>query len=182
MLNLRLPAPFSRASSSVATRPQLQRPLPASRTVVTSSSVLSGLQLGQQSELSIVVAPSNGMRVTMMRHGNKVKHLGRPADQRKALIRGLVTQLLTHGAIRTTKIKAKVIRPFAEHMITLAKQGTLHARRQAMAFVYDKTLVGRLFEGVQERYGERNGGYTRIKTEPFLRRGDAAEMAIIELV
>ncbi|MEW5298960.1 MAG: hypothetical protein WDW38_004875 [Sanguina aurantia] len=117
-----------------------------------------------------------------MRHGNKVKHLGRPADQRKALIRTLVTQLIQHGAIRTTKVKAKVIRKYVDHMITLAKENTLHARRQALGFIFNPTLVKQLFDGVAERYADRQGGYTRIKTEPLLRRGDAAEMAVIELL
>lgn len=149
---------------------------------VSSAAVLSGMQCSELSEFSLA-APSNGsLRVTMMRHGNKVKHLGRPQDQRKALIRNLVTELIRHGQIRTTKVKAKVIQPFAEHMITLAKDGSLHARRQALAFIYDKELVKALFQGVPERFSDRNGGYTRIKPEPFLRRGDAAEMAVIELL
>jgi len=128
------------------------------------------------------------MKWTMMRHGNKVKHLGRPADQRKALIRSLVTEVLRHGAITTTKTKAKVIRKYVDHMISLAKDGSLHARRQAMSFVYDKALVSALFEGVPGRYGERDGGYTRIKRPNvedrtiYRRRGDGVEMAVIELV
>lgn len=117
-----------------------------------------------------------------MRHGNKLNRLGRPADQRKALLRALVTELLRHGQIRTTKVKAKVMRKWVDKMITLAKDGSLHARRQAMGFVYDKELVRNIFEAAPERYGERSGGYTRIKTEPLPRRGDAAEMAVIELV
>ena len=67
-------------------------------------------------------------------------------------------------------------------MITLAKDGSLHARRQALGFIYDPVLVQRLFEGVKERYGDRNGGYTRVKAEPFTRRRDNTEMAVIELV
>lgn len=122
------------------------------------------------------------MKWTMMRHGNKVKHLGRPADQRKALIRSLVTETLRHGQIRTTKVKAKVIKSYVDKMITLAKDGSLHARRQALAFVFDKELVASLFAAAPERYAERNGGYTRVKPEPYLRRGDATEMAVIELV
>mmetsp|Transcript_14591 Transcript_14591/g.14680 ORF Transcript_14591/g.14680 Transcript_14591/m.14680 type:complete len:179 (+) Transcript_14591:21-557(+) len=178
MLSLRAPAPFTRAMP-ISTRPQR---IAVARPLVSSNIVLSGLPVSEQCEAPLV-APNNGsMRFTMMRHGNRVKHLGRPADQRKALIRGLVTQLIQYGQIHTTKVKAKAIRPFVEHMITLAKDGSLHARRQALAFIYDKELVGRLFEGAKERYGDRNGGYTRIKTDPFLRRGDAAEMATIELV
>lgn len=151
------------------------------------------------------------MKFTMMRHGNKVKHLGRPDDQRRALIRSLVTEVIRHGQIRTTKVrrraplsvplpsprclpscspglpsspqvKAKVIRKYVDHMITLAKNGSLHARRQALSFLYDDSLVINLFTQAPERYKERNGGYCRVKAEPFLRRGDATEMAVIELV
>jgi len=121
-------------------------------------------------------------RLSLMRHGDRVKHLGRPADQRKALVRALVTEVLRHGQIRTTKVKAKVARAYVDKMITLAKDGSLHARRRALAFVYDKDLVGNLFSAAQERYGAREGGYTRIKPEPYLRRGDATEMAVLELV
>eukprot|EP00199_Chlamydomonas_sp_CCMP681_P003388 CAMPEP_0119102630 /NCGR_PEP_ID=MMETSP1180-20130426/1312_1 /TAXON_ID=3052 ORGANISM="Chlamydomonas cf sp, Strain CCMP681" /NCGR_SAMPLE_ID=MMETSP1180 /ASSEMBLY_ACC=CAM_ASM_000741 /LENGTH=177 /DNA_ID=CAMNT_0007086949 /DNA_START=30 /DNA_END=563 /DNA_ORIENTATION=- len=177
MLSLRT-QPFRAVGAARTQRVAVQRP------VVSSSAALSGLQVADRCDCSQLAAPSNGsiMRTTMMRHGNKVKHLGRPADQRKALLRGLVTELIRHGAIRTTKIKAKVMQPFAEHIITLAKNGSVHARRQALAYVFDKELVQRLFESVQERYGDRQGGYTRVKPEPFLRRGDAAEMAVIELV
>uniref|UniRef100_A0A7S0RZZ8 Large ribosomal subunit protein bL17c n=1 Tax=Chlamydomonas leiostraca TaxID=1034604 RepID=A0A7S0RZZ8_9CHLO len=173
MLSLRVPAPFRAAA---ATRPQR---IAVARPVVTST-IFSGVPVSE----APLSGPSNGsmQRFTMMRHGNRVNRLGRPADQRKALIRTLVTQLIQHGQIRTTKVKAKVIRPFAEHMITLAKDGSLHARRQALAFIFDKELVQRLFDGAKERYADRQGGYTRIKAEPLLRRGDAAEMATIELV
>ncbi len=116
-----------------------------------------------------------------MRHQLRVPKLGRPADQRKALLRGLTTQLIREGRVTTTKAKAKAIRDEAEKMITLAKDGSLSARRKAIGFIYDKQLVHALFDKAQERYGERNGGYTRIvRTVP--RRGDNAEMAIIELV
>ncbi|PNH05908.1 50S ribosomal protein L17 [Tetrabaena socialis] len=145
---------------------------------VSISSAQTSSFLGEAS----LAAPSAGMKWTMMRHGCRVKHLGRPADQRKALIRSLVTEVIRHGAIRTTKVKAMVIRKYVDHMITLAKDGSLHARRQAMAFLFDKDLVVNLFENAPERYAERPGGYTRVKTEPVLRRGDACEMAVIELV
>jgi large subunit ribosomal protein L17 len=116
-----------------------------------------------------------------MRHGDRLKKLNRPADQRKALIRALTTELLRHGRIKTTVVRAKVVRQFADRMITLAKDGSLAARRRALGFVYDKQLVHALFEAAPERYGARNGGYTRvIRTDP--RRGDNAEMAFIELV
>lgn len=134
--------------------------------------------------MRVATTADNGSidRATLMRHGDRVKHLGRPADQRKALIRALVTEVLRHGQIRTTKVKAKVARAYVDKMITLAKDGSLHARRRALAFVYDKELVANLFSAAQERYGSREGGYTRVKAEPYLRRGDATEMAVLELV
>ena len=82
----------------------------------------------------------------------------------------------------TNQVKAKVIRKYVDKMITLAKDGSLHARRQALGFVFDKELVANLFTAVPERYADRAGGYTRVKAEPYLRRGDATEMALIELV
>jgi large subunit ribosomal protein L17 len=116
-----------------------------------------------------------------MRHRCRVPQLGKPADQRKALMRALTTELIRHGRITTTKVRAKAIRAEVEKMITLAKDGSLSARRQALGYIYDKQLVHALFEGAQDRYGDRNGGYTRVlRTVP--RRGDNAEMAIIELV
>lgn len=116
-----------------------------------------------------------------MRHGRRINLLGKPADQRKALLRALTTQLLRHGRIQTTKVRAKAVRSEADKIITLAKEGTLAARRQAMGYLYDKQLVHALFEQVGERYGNRQGGYTRI-LRTVRRRGDNAEMAIIELV
>ena len=116
-----------------------------------------------------------------MRHQLRVPQLGRPADQRKALLRGLTTQLIREGRVTTTKARAKALREEVERMITLAKDGSLSSRRRAIGFIYDKKLVHSLFERAQERYGDRQGGYTRIvRTVP--RRGDNAEMAIIELV
>ncbi|HEY9609341.1 50S ribosomal protein L17 [Allocoleopsis sp.] len=116
-----------------------------------------------------------------MRHRCRVPQLGKPADQRKALLRSLATELIRHGRITTTKVRAKAVRAEVEKMITLAKNGSLASRRQALGYIYDKQLVHSLFEGVKERYSDRNGGYTRIlRTVP--RRGDNAEMAIIELV
>jgi large subunit ribosomal protein L17 len=115
-----------------------------------------------------------------MRHRCRVHQLSKPADQRKALLRALTTELIRHGRITTTKARAKAVRSEAEHMITLAKEGSLSARRRALGYIYDKQLVHALFENAKERYGSRNGGYTRIiRTVP--RRGDSAEMAIIEL-
>lgn len=106
--------------------------------------------------------------------------LGKPADQRKALLRALTTELIRNGRITTTKVRAKAVRSEAEKMITLAKDGSLSARRQAMGYIYDKQLVHALFEQAQERYGTREGGYTRI-LRTVSRRGDNADMAIIEL-
>lgn len=115
-----------------------------------------------------------------MRHRRRIPQLGKPADQRRALLRALTTELIRHGRITTTKVRAKAVRSEAERMITLAKDGSLAARREALGYLYDKQLVHALFEGAKERYGDRNGGYTRIQ-RTVSRRGDNAEMAIIEL-
>lgn len=115
-----------------------------------------------------------------MRHRCQVPQLGKPADQRRALLRSLTTELIRHGRITTTKARAKVVRSEADRMITLAKDGSLAARRQAIGYLYDKQLVHALFEQVPARYGDRQGGYTRI-LRTVSRRGDNAEMAIIEL-
>ncbi|KAL5218199.1 hypothetical protein ABZP36_018883 [Zizania latifolia] len=120
-------------------------------------------------------------RVVAMRHGRRVPKLNRPPDQRKALLRGLTTQLLKHGRIKTTRPRAKAMRKYVEKMITLAKDGSLHKRRQALAYIYEKHIVHALFAEVADRYGERQGGYTRI-IPTFPRRGDNAPMAYIELV
>ena len=125
------------------------------------------------------------------------RKLGRTSSQRKAMLRDLTTDLLINESIVTTAARAKEIRKTVEKMITLGKRGDLHARRQAAAFVRNEiasenfdeatekyssqTALQKLFDEIAPRYAERNGGYTRIlKTEP--RRGDAAPMAIIELV
>ena len=116
-----------------------------------------------------------------MRHQRRIPQLSRPADQRKALLRGLTTQLIREGRVTTTKARAKALRNETERMITLAKDGSLASRRRAIGYVFDKQLVHALFEKAQERYGDREGGYTRIvRTTP--RRGDNSEMAIVELV
>ena len=116
-----------------------------------------------------------------MRHRCHVKKLGKPADQRRALLRALTTELIRHGRITTTTVRAKVVRSEAEKMITLAKDGSLAARRQALGYIYDKQLVHALFEQAPSRYGNRAGGYTRImQTMP--RRGDNAQMSVIELL
>ncbi|MFP4100524.1 50S ribosomal protein L17 [Coleofasciculus sp.] len=116
-----------------------------------------------------------------MRHRRRVPKLGKPADQRRALLRSLATELIRHGRITTTKTRAQAVRSQVEKMITLAKDGSLASRRQALGYLYDKQLVHALFEGASDRYGNRNGGYTRV-LRTLRRRGDNAEMAIIELV
>ncbi|KAG6466185.1 50S ribosomal protein L17, chloroplastic [Zingiber officinale] len=122
-----------------------------------------------------------GSKFYAMRHGRRVPKLNRPPDQRRALLRGLTTQLLKHGRIKTTRARASAMRKFVDKMITLAKDGSLHKRRQALGFIYEKQIVHALFAEVPDRYGDRNGGYTRIiRTLP--RRGDNAPMAYIELV
>lgn len=109
------------------------------------------------------------------------RKLGRPTDQRKAMLRNLVTSFLKHGKIETTETRAKETKNLAEKMITLAKRGDLHARRQVLAFVTEEEVVNKLFDEIAPKYTERNGGYTRIlKMGP--RRGDAAEMVLLELV
>ncbi|MGG5463052.1 50S ribosomal protein L17 [Clostridium sp. B9] len=109
------------------------------------------------------------------------RKLGRPTDQRKAMLRNLVTSFLKHGKIETTETRAKEARSLAEKMITLAKRGDLHARRQVLAFVTEEEVVKNLFDNVAPKYAERNGGYTRMyKVGP--RRGDGAEVVILELV
>ncbi len=110
-----------------------------------------------------------------------LRKLGRETAHRKAMLRNLTTSLLREGRIETTVTRAKETRRMAERMITLGKRGDLHARRQALAYIYDEDVVTKLFTEIAPNYKERNGGYTRIlKKGP--RRGDASEMAIIELV
>ena len=109
------------------------------------------------------------------------RKLGRATDHRIATLRNLVTSLLENGKIETTLPKAKEVRCMAEKMITLGKTNTLHTRRQALAYITKEDVVTKLFTELAPKYADRNGGYTRIlKLGP--RRGDAAEMSIIELV
>jgi len=109
------------------------------------------------------------------------RKLGRASDHRDAMLRNLVTSLLENGKIETTVEKAKETRCMAEKMITLGKTNTLHSRRQALSYITKKDVVTKVFAELAPKYADRNGGYTRIlKLGP--RRGDAAEMAIIELV
>src|SRR5262245_26425309 len=116
-----------------------------------------------------------------MRHRVNGRKFDRAGDERKALLRGLVGDLLRHERLQTTEAKAKEIRPIAERMITLGKDGTVHARRQALSYVNDKRVVTKLFTEIGPRFSARPGGYTRIiKLGPRL--GDGAKMAQIELV
>ena len=109
------------------------------------------------------------------------RKLGRPTAHRKAMLRNQVTDLLREGRITTTITRAKETRRMAEKMITLGKRGDLHARRQALAYIYDEDIVTELFDNIAPKYAERNGGYTRI-LKLGQRRGDTAEMVFLELV
>jgi large subunit ribosomal protein L17 len=108
-----------------------------------------------------------------------VRKFGRSPAQRRMLMRNLVTALIREDQIKTTLAKAKELRRHAEHMVALAKRGTLHARRQALAIVTDKSVVKKLFEEFPQRFAGRTGGFTRV-LRAGLRRGDRAQMAIIE--
>lgn len=109
------------------------------------------------------------------------RKLGRPSDQRRAMLRAMTTYLLENGKIETTFYRAKEVQPVVEKMITLAKTNTLASRRKALSYVTKEDVVHKLFTEIGPKYADRNGGYTRVvRTGP--RRGDAAEMAIIELV
>lgn len=142
-----------------------------------------------------------------MRHQCKKHTLGKAKDQREALLRSLATELFTHGEIKTTMSRAKALRPYAEEIISKAKKGDVHARRQAARFIYDKeiggfvdvktketyetapegkkvvaqTVLRKLFNQIGTKYSSRQGGYVRIYRLPP-RRGDASEMALIQLV
>ena len=116
-----------------------------------------------------------------MRHRKSGRKLGRTSEHRKAMMRNMVTSLFEHERIVTTVPKAKEARKVADKMITLAKRGDLHARRQAHAFIQSKDIVAKLFDVIHTQYVDRNGGYTRI-IQTGRRNGDAAPMAILELV
>lgn len=142
-----------------------------------------------------------------MKHMCKKHTLGKAKDQREALLRSLATELFTHGEIKTTMARAKALRPYVESVISMAKKGDLHARRQAAKYIYDKeignfidvktkevvekpaegqkvaaqTVLRKLFDQIGSKYSSRQGGYVRIYRLPP-RRGDAAEMALIQLV
>ena len=120
-------------------------------------------------------------RKKLLRHKISGRQFGRASGPRRAMFRIMVTDLLRHGQIKTTVAKAKPNRPLTEKMVSLGKGGTLHDRRQAAAFITDKSVVKAVFDEIAPRFEERNGGYTRI-TRLGVRAGDAAEMALIELI
>lgn len=109
------------------------------------------------------------------------RKLGRTSDQRKAMLRQLTTDLLDNGKLETTFYRAKEVQPVVEKMITLGKKGDLAAYRRALSYITKEDVAHKLFKEVAPKYADRNGGYTRV-TRIGVRRGDAAEMAIIELV
>lgn len=115
-----------------------------------------------------------------MPHQIAGRHLNRNSSQRKALFKGLVTQVLQHERIETTEAKAKAVRGDVEKMITLAKRGDVHSRRLVLKTVADKKVVAKLFDKIAPRFADRNGGYTRI-IHLGPRHGDAAEMVLLEL-
>jgi len=116
-----------------------------------------------------------------MRHRKAGNHLGRNTSHRRAMLRNMVTSLFKHEQIETTDAKAKVIRPIAEKMITLAKRGDLHARRQALSYMQDKEVTHRLFDQLRDRFSSREGGYLRIVKKGF-RKGDGASISVVQLV
>jgi len=116
-----------------------------------------------------------------MRHRVGTKKLKRDVGARKALLRNLVTSVIEHERVITTVPKAKAVKPLVEHMITLAKRDTLHTRRQAASFLETPASVKKLFDTLGARFGQRNGGYTRI-VRIGIRKGDGAEQAMLELV
>lgn len=116
-----------------------------------------------------------------MRHLKSGKKLGMTSAHRRAVFRNLVTSLMRYEKIETTLAKAKELRRIADRMVTLGKRGTLSDRRRAAGYVKDKTIVKKIFDAIAKRYTERKGGYTRIYKIGF-RRGDAAKLAVIELV
>ncbi|MFH1122841.1 MAG: 50S ribosomal protein L17 [Pseudomonadota bacterium] len=116
-----------------------------------------------------------------MRHRKAGRNLGRTSSHRKAMLRNMVTSLFRHEQLETTDAKAKELRPIAEKMITLAKKGDLHSRRQALAFMKEKSVVHRLFDEVNDRYDDRQGGYLRIIKKGY-RKGDGAAVSVVQLL
>lgn len=116
-----------------------------------------------------------------MRHRKAGRKLNRTSSHREAMFRNMVTSLFKYDRIRTTDAKAKELRSWADHLITLAKRGDLHARRQALAIVREKDVVHKLFDNAQERFGSTAGGYTRV-VKLGRRPGDAAKVSLVELI
>ena len=116
-----------------------------------------------------------------MRHGKSGSKLGRTSSHRKAMLRNMVTSFLKYEKIKTTDVKAKELKKVAEKMITLGNRGDLHARRQALAFVRDPDVVGKLFGDLSVRYRDRAGGYTRIVKMGY-RTGDNAPLSVVEFI
>ena len=116
-----------------------------------------------------------------MRHRKAGNQLGRNTSHRRAMLRNMVTSLFKYEQIETTDAKAKAIRPIAEKMITLAKRGDLHARRQALSYMQDKEVTHRLFDELKDRYLNRQGGYLRIIKKGF-RKGDGASISVVQLL
>ena len=116
-----------------------------------------------------------------MRHQKAGKRLGRNSSHRKAMFRNMVTSLFKHEQLETTDAKAKLLRQKAEKMITLAKRGDLHARRQALSYMVDKATTHKLFEELKDRYSDRHGGYVRI-IKKATRKGDSAPISVIQLL
>lgn len=116
-----------------------------------------------------------------MRHRKRGKKLGRNSSHRKAMFRNMVTSLFKYEQLETTDAKAKELRPVAEKMITLAKRGDLHARRQALSYMMDKTITHKMFEELKDRYLDRQGGYVRI-IKKGNRKGDGAPVSIVQLL
>jgi large subunit ribosomal protein L17 len=148
---------------------------------VTGGSAFVGRSLSVMPVTPVDTRTSAKSQLSMMRHRSGFNKLSKPSDQRKALLRALTTEVIRHGRIKTTMVRAKAVRKHVDHMIELGKRGDLHARRQAMGWIYDKQLVHALFENAPDRYGEQEGGYTRV-LRTVARQGDNAKMAIIELV
>ncbi len=116
-----------------------------------------------------------------MRHRKAGKQLSRNTSHRRAMLRNMVTSLFKYEQIETTDAKAKVARPIAEKMITLAKRGDLHARRQALSYIQEKQVAHKLFDELKDRYMDRQGGYTRIVKKTY-RRGDGGGVSILQLL
>ena len=138
----------------------------------------AAIRLGSQWLRQTIQCEPERLEVIIMAHQRK---LGGPTDQRRAMLRSLTTSFLENGRIETTTTRAKEVKKIAEKMVTLGKTNTLHTRRQALSYITKEEVVVKLFEEIAPKYADRSGGYTRvIKIGP--RRGDAAEMSVLEFV